>query len=160
MLPHNTALSEYTRLIEGVSDDTVIAADPLESGWHKAETTGCRRFLGLCAVTGEWTDAETLTFRWAIASDAAGTGAATVKEIVRDAHATANDNILMMMDMSHLDYTAAKPFCQLSVLASSTGGGAAALMILGGDMRYTPQDDSVTGKSTDLVEILRGATGT
>jgi len=160
MLTQNLAISEYIRLLK-MKSAAVTDVAPLESAWISSQALdGARRMCALCGVTGAWTDAETLTFRWEKASDASGTGAATVKEIVRSAHATANDDILMMMDLSHLDIDTAKPFNRVTVLASAGSGGQAALAIVGGDMRHTPQDDAVTSASTGLVKILRLATGT
>jgi hypothetical protein len=158
MLTSNTAMSEVIRLIDGKSG-ACVTGTPVATGWNKAQTTVARRLLGLARVTGAWTDAETLTLRWEKASDGSGTGAATVKEIVFAAHATDNDDLMAMLDISHLDYDTAKPFMRLSAIASGASGGQIAVLVVGGDLRYTPEDDSVTGLTTGLKKILRGATG-
>lgn len=160
MLSDNTCLSERTRVLDGKAGTPVTGTD-LEGTWTKYAdpTLGARRLLAILGVTGEFTDAETLTFRIEKATDSGGTGKATVKEIVRAAHATENDNIMLEIDAHPNDLGVTFTHVRIVAIASAGAGGLVWMALLGGDLRNTPEGDDDSGDSTGLVDILRGATG-
>lgn len=148
----NSQLGERWAVI--ASKAGTATSTPLVTNYVDTASANWRRFIGI-AVLGIITDAETLDFSFVKASDSSGTGKATLKAATqRAAHATANDNkvIIISLDMKDILADETKTFIGLNCVTSSTGGGIVGLTLLASDGRHGPVSEF---DYVNVVEIVQ-----
>lgn len=151
----NAAISERVAVLGGVVG--TATSTPLYTEYVDLRIVNFQKLMGIFHTLAV-TDAETLICSWVMASDSSGTGvAALLAAATRAAHATANDDITIIIDLNKSKQivameTNSKPFVALKALTSSTTGTTIAMIILGADGKHGPVDDFDSAK---VVEIVR-----
>jgi len=146
MFNPNALISEYIGVL--TAKGGTASSTPLITAWVKPGSF--RRVLGILAL-GDMAS-ETIDCVLMRAVDSGGTSPTNVKLATQlAAHASNNDNKIILLNASEADYDPAKPFMALKVTTGGATGGLVAMTLLGS----MPREENIAALESSVVQIVK-----